>query len=97
MSSYGGGGGKNRALYGVWIDEAVKSNDANQMKEVLKAVRGYFHENKPQPLYGVWVDQAIQRGASKEELQGLLEAAKATASSDLQGAIKKLETHLSKK
>lgn len=97
MSSYGGsGGGGIHTLYGVMIDQAVQSNDVGKMKEVLQKARGYFQDTKPHPLYAVAIDQSIQRGASKEELQALLDAAKATVSSDLQAAISRLEAHLSK-
>ena len=98
-SSYGGGGGDDggtiRPLYGVWIDQAVQSNDANQMKQALEAARKYFDDRRPHVLYGVIIDQAIQRG-NREELQQLLEAARQTVSADLQGAVQKLEAHLNK-
>ena len=42
----GGGGGPIRALYGVWIDQAMKSNDTNQMKEVLKEAKKFFDERE---------------------------------------------------
>ena len=90
MSSSYGGGSKLRALYGVWIDDALQSNDPNEMKEVLKAAR----DTVIHPMYGVVIDKAIQRGASREELQRLLEQAEATLNSDLQGAISKLKQHL---
>lgn len=86
------GGGKAHVLYGVWIDEALKSNDTNQMKQVLQEARKHF--SGPQPLYGVWINHCIQQGASREELQSLLEQAKSIKNSDLDGAIKKLESHL---
>lgn len=88
------GYGRPRPLYGVWIDEALKSNDANQMREVLEAARGHFPPGPVHTLYGVIIDQAISSGASREELQGLLEQARATAREDLQGAIARLEKHL---
>ena len=87
-----GGGNKPHTLYGVWIDEALKSNDVSQMKEVLQEARKHF--SGPQPLYGVWIHHCIEKGASREELQNLLEQAKAVKNSDLDGAIKKLEAHL---
>ena len=93
MSDYAGGS-KPHLLYGVWIDEALKSNDANQMKQVLQEARKHFPQ--PQPLYGVWIHHCIEQGASREELQQLLDQAKAVKSSDLDGAIKKLEAHLGK-
>jgi hypothetical protein len=97
MSEYGGGGGGNkpRPLYGVWIDDALKSNDTNQMKEVLQEARKHF-PTTVQPLYGVWIHHCIEKGSSREELQQLLEQAKAVKNSDLDGAIKTLETHLGK-
>ena len=100
MSSYGSGGGSDsggiHTLYGVTIDRAMQSNDINQLKEVLRAVRRYFEDTRPHVMYGVVIDQAIQSGASREELQSLLEAAKATHQSDLKGAISRLEAHLGK-
>jgi len=93
MSNYAGGS-KPHPLYGVWIDDALKSNDANQMKAVLQEARKHF--SGPQPLYGVWINHCIEQGSSREELQGLLEQAKAVKNSDLDGAIKKLEAHLGK-
>jgi len=94
MAESGGysGGGKAHVLYGVWIDEALKSNDTNQMKQVLQEARKHF--SGPQPLYGVWINHCIEQGASREELQSLLEQAKSIKNSDLDGAIKKLESHL---
>jgi hypothetical protein len=92
----GGGGPVSRALYGVWIDEALKKNDVNEMKAVLQAARKHFPP-VAQPLYGVWIHQRIEQGASREELQQLLDHAKSVASSDIQGAVKKLEQHLGKK
>jgi hypothetical protein len=85
-----------RPLYGVWIDEALKSNDPNQMREALQAARAQYPPGNIHVLYGVIIDQAIESGASREELQGLLDQAKATAQQDLKGAISKLEAHLSK-
>jgi hypothetical protein len=99
MSSYGGGS-KPHVLYGVWIDQALESNDANQMREVLQEVRKGYPSGKggttPIPLYAVWINRSIESGASKEELQGLLEQAKAVKNSDLDSAISKLEAHLGK-
>lgn len=90
-SSYGGGSGSRpRALYGVWIDEALQRNDPNELKEVVKAARDLCIH----PMYAVAINKAIERGASKEELQQLLQNAEAAASSDLQGAIAKLKQHL---
>ena len=102
MSSYGSGGGsygKPHVLYGVWIDQALQSNDAGKMSEVLKEVRKQY-PNGPGPfipLYGVFINHCIEQGCSREELQGLLEQARSVKSSDLDDAIKKLEAHLSKK
>jgi hypothetical protein len=89
------GGGTSHVLYGVWIDEALKKNDVNEMRTVLQEVRK--HWGGIQPLYGVYINHAIQSGASRQELQGLLDHAKATHGSDLPAAIKKLEEHLGKK
>ena len=101
MSSSGSyGGGKIHPLYGVWIDQAIKSNDLNQMREVLQEARKQYPGGSAGPivpLYGVIIHRCIEGGASREELQGLLEQAKAVKSSDLDGAIKKLEAHLGKK
>ena len=103
MSSSGsyGGGGKPHVLYGVWIDQALKSNDANQMREVLQEVRKQYPSGGGTgpiiPLYGVFINRCIEQGASKEELEHLLAQAKSVKSSDLDGAIKKLEAHLGKK
>ncbi|HET8799421.1 MAG TPA: hypothetical protein VFO89_17160 [Thermoanaerobaculia bacterium] len=83
-----------RPLYGVWIDEALKSNDAGQIRAALEAARAYFAPNKIHVLYGVIIDEAISGGASREELQGLLDQARAAQREDLQGAISKLEAHL---
>jgi hypothetical protein len=98
MAESGGGsyGSKPRALYGVWIDETLKSNDVNEMKQVLQEARKHFPPSAPQPLYGVWIHHCIEKGASREELQQLLDQAKSVQGSDLQGAIKKLEAHLGK-
>src|SRR6266566_1045321 len=99
MSSSGsyGGGSKPHVLYGVWIDQALKSNDANQMREVLQEVRKQYPSGKGGPvivpLYGVFINHCIEQGASKEELEHLLEQAKSVRTSDLDGAIKKLEAH----
>jgi len=93
-SSYGGGGGSRpRPLYGVWIDEAIKRNDPKELKQIAQEARKMYPP-VIQPLYGVWIDHAIASGASQEELQGLLEHAKAAQKSDLSAAIRKLETHL---
>jgi hypothetical protein len=98
MSSYGGS--KPHVLYGVWIDQALQSNDANQMREVLQEVRKGYPSGKGGstfiPLYAVFINRCIESGASKEELQSLLEQAKAVKNSDLDGAISKLEAHLGK-
>ena len=101
MASSGsyGGGSKPHVLYGVWIDQALKSNDANQMREVLQEVRKQYPGGggTPIPLYAVYVNHCIEKGASREELQQLLDHAKSIKNSDLDGAIKKLEAHLGKK
>ncbi|HEV7921974.1 MAG TPA: hypothetical protein VGR02_14400 [Thermoanaerobaculia bacterium] len=94
--SGGGGGSRPHVLYGVWIDDALKSNNVSEMKAVLQEARKLFPP-VVQPLYGVWINQCIEKGASRQELEQLLEQAKATLNSDLQGAIKKLEQHLGKK
>jgi hypothetical protein len=91
--AYQGGGSKPHVLYGVWIDEALKKSDVNEMRSVLQEARKHFPP-VIQPLYGVYINHCIQSGASREELQALLEQAKATANSDLPAAIKKLEQHL---
>ncbi|HEY0144178.1 MAG TPA: hypothetical protein VGF48_25045 [Thermoanaerobaculia bacterium] len=65
-----------RALYGVWIDQALSSDDPNELRAVLKEAKKFFP--RPQPLYGVVIDDAIQRGASNEELQQLLTEAEQT-------------------
>jgi hypothetical protein len=90
-----GGGNKPHTLYGVWIDDALKNNDVNEMKQVLQEARKYFPSG-PQPLYAVWINNSIEKGASRDELQQLLDHAKAVKNSDLDGAIKKLEAHLGK-
>jgi hypothetical protein len=99
--SYGGGGGSNfKALYGVWIDHALQSNDANQMRQVLQEVRKQYPSGSSGPvipLYGVFIHRCIEQGASREELEHLLTQAKSVKNSDLDGAIKKLEEHLGKK
>jgi hypothetical protein len=97
--SYGGGGGsKLHVLYGVWIDQALQSNDVNQLKEVLQEVRkqypGGYGGGHPIPLYGPFINRAIESGAGKEELQQLLEYARSIKDSDLDGAIRKLEQHI---
>lgn len=104
---YGGGdaGSKFHVLYGVWIDQAVQSNDANQMKEVLQEVRKQYpgggtgggYGGGPIPLYGVFINRCIEQGASREDLQQLLEHAKSIKNSDLDGAIAKLESALAGK
>ena len=101
MSSYGsgsGGGATPRPLYGVWINEALQSNDPNKMKEVLQAAaQQYGYGGGPiTALYGVIIDRALEGNSSKQELQALLEHAKAVQKSDLSGAIAKLEAHLGK-
>ena len=97
MSDYSSGGGnKPHTLYGVWIDEALKNNDVNEMKQVLQEARKHFPPPVIHPLYGVWIDHSIATGSSREDLQQLLEQAKAVKNSDLDGAIKKLEAHLGK-
>jgi Domain of unknown function (DUF1843) len=96
-------GSRPRPLYGVWIDEALQSNDPAQMKAVLTEARKLFpaggggRGGPIVPLYAVYIHQCIEQGASREDLQGLLEQAKAVKSSDLDSAIKKLETHLGSK
>jgi hypothetical protein len=104
MSSSGsyGGGSKPHVLYGVWIDQALQSNDANQMREVLQEVRKQYPSGKGGggtiiPLYGVFINRCIESGASREELEALLEQAKSVKNSDLDNAISKLEAHLGKK
>ena len=89
-SSYGS---RPHVLYGVWIDEALKRNDPNELRQIAQEARKQFPPIA-QPLYGVWINYAIESGASNEELQGLLDHAKAAQNSDLAGAIKKLEAHL---
>ena len=99
MAESGGGsygGSKPHPLYGVWIDEALKKNDVNEMRQVLQEAGKQFPPVVAQPFYGVWINHCIEKGASREELEQLLEQAKATVNSDLQGAIKKLEAHLGK-
>ena len=94
MSDYAGGS-KPHALYGVWIDEALKSNDVNQMKQVLQEARKHFSRPSSRcTAYGFIT--ASRQGSSRDELQQLLEQAKAVKNSDLDGAIKKLEAHLGK-
>jgi hypothetical protein len=87
----------NRALYGVWIDQAVASNDPNQMKEALQAARKQYGSGGIHPLYAVWIDDAMTRGADREELQQLLAQAKAVQGSNLAAAIQKLEAYLAGK
>lgn len=99
MSSSGSYGGSNiHALYGVWIDQALQSKDPAQMTAVLQEVRKQYPGGPGEfiPLYGVFINRCIEAGASREELQSLLEAAKAAHNSDLAGAISKLEAHLGK-
>lgn len=83
----------------VWIDQALQSNDAGKMSEVLKQVRQQYPggPGTPIPMYGVFINQCIEQGCTREELQSLLEYAKSVKNSDLDGAIKKLEAHVSKK
>jgi hypothetical protein len=103
MSSSGsyGGGSKPHVLYGVWIDQALQSNDPAKMKEVLQAAKDHFPPGKGSgpviPLYGVFIHRCIEQGASREDLEQLLAQAKAVKNSDLDGAIQKLEAHLGKK
>jgi hypothetical protein len=87
---------KPRPLYAVWIDQAVASNDPDQMKAVLGEARKHFPP-VARALYGVWINQAMSSGASREELQQLLDQAKAAQNSDLGGAIQKLEAYLAGK
>ena len=54
------GGGKPHPLYGVWIDEALKKNDINEMRQVLQEARKHFPTG-PQPLYGVWIITASRK------------------------------------
>jgi len=95
--SGGGGGnypGNIRALYGVWIDQALKKNDPNELKTVLQEARKHFPV-VAQPLYASHIHFCLESGnASRQELEQLLSAAKETKNSDLDGAIKKLEAHL---
>ena len=63
------------------------------MRKVLQEARKLFPP-VIQPLYGVYINHRIEAGAKPEELQHLLEQAKATHGSDLPAAIKKLEQHL---
>jgi hypothetical protein len=94
-----GGGSKPHVLYGVWIDQALQSNDAAKMREVLQEIRKQYPGGPGPviPLYGVFINQCIEQGCTRDELQSLLEQARAMKSSDLDGAIKKLEAHLGKK
>ena len=104
MSSSGsyGGGSNVHVLYGVWIDQALQSNDPNQMREVLQEVRKQYPAGGKGgpgafiPLYGVFINRCIESGASREELQQLLEQAKSVKNSDLDASIAKLEAHLGK-
>ncbi|HEY0371568.1 MAG TPA: hypothetical protein VGD79_06180 [Thermoanaerobaculia bacterium] len=66
------------------------------MSEVLQAVRQQYPGGPGPfiPLYGVFINRCIEQGSSREDLQSLLEAAKAAQNSDLDGAIAKLEQHL---
>jgi macrodomain Ter protein organizer (MatP/YcbG family) len=86
-----------QALYGVWIDTAIESNDIEKLKEVLRAARRYFPPPVIQPLYGVWIRERIEAGASREELETLLSQAEAAAASDLKGAVATLKSHLGRK
>jgi len=100
MSSSYGGGSKPHVLYGVWIDQALQSNDASKMKEVLEEVRKQYPSGTTGPvipLYGVFIHRCIEAGCTREELEQLLHQAKSVKSSDLDDAIKKLEAHLSRK
>src|SRR5215212_12099609 len=99
IGSGGGGGnypGQIRALYGVWIDQALQKNDPNELKQVLQEARKHFPV-VAQPLYAVHINHCLEnKNVSRQELEQLLAAAKETASGDLAGAIKKLEAHLGK-
>lgn len=97
---YGGGGGKIRPLYGVVIEEALASNDTTKMKAALEQAKqqlGGATSGPVMALYGVVIHRCIEQGSSPEELRSLLEQAKAVKNSDLDGAIRKLEAHLSGK
>ena len=105
MSSSGSyGGSKPHVLYGVWIDQALQSNDPTRIREALEAARQHFPSGPSStggpgafiPLYGVFINRCIEQGASKEELQALLEQARSVNNSDLDGAIRRLEQHLGK-
>lgn len=104
MSSSGSyGGSKPHVLYGVWIDQALQSNDPTQIREALEAARQHFPTGPSYkgpgtfiPLYGVFINRCIEQGASKEELQALLDQARSVNNSDLDGAIRRLEQHLGK-
>ena len=91
-----GGSSQFQPLYGPWIDKALQSNDANEMRKVLQEARKHFPA-RPQPLYAVWIHHCIESGTSREDLEKLLAEAKATQSSDMKAAIDKLELHLGKK
>jgi hypothetical protein len=80
-----------RALYGVWIDQALSSNDPNDLRAVLQEAKKYFP--RPQPLYGVVIDDAIQRGASQDELQQLLRDAEQTLQT-LPASVEKLRARV---
>jgi hypothetical protein len=100
--SYGGGGGsKPHVLYGVWIDEALQSNDAGKMREVLQEVRKQYPSGPRGPiipLYGVFINRCLEdKRIPKEELEHLLAHAKSVKDSNLDDAISKLEAHLGKK
>ena len=84
---------KPHPLYAVWIDQALASNDVNQMKQVLQEAR----KQVAHPMYASWINQAMSGGASRDELQQLLDQAKAVQGSDLAGAIQKLEAYLAGK
>ena len=84
---------RNRALYGVWIDEAIQRNDPNELKQVLQEAKKYCPPHIV-PLYAAFIDRQLAAGVSREDLQQLLEQAKAVQQSDLSGAISKLEKHL---
>lgn len=81
----------NRALYGVWIENALQKNDAQQLREIVEEVRETFYPPRIQPLYGVFINNAIQRGASDEELQQLLDTAEQTLST-LPAAVEQLRS-----
>lgn len=67
-------------LYGVFIDQALATNDAQALRQIVEDVKQTFYPPVIQPLYGVWIKKSIERGASKEELQKLLKTAEETLS-----------------